>query len=164
MCTGCSSPGVKRPRREVDHSPPTSTKVMKSGSVHSLPPTCSWRSGSFRRPIYSLVSIFLVRIYYVSGRPCDWPYRHSVFCFSSVIKLQVLTSCFSCNPPDLNSSKLTLFSRRPKNYSAKLWNSNLLEHENSAARICSCSQKIKNSTWMNKFICYHPGRWALHSS
>jgi hypothetical protein len=29
MGTGALSPGVKRPRREVDHSPPTSAEVKK---------------------------------------------------------------------------------------------------------------------------------------
>jgi hypothetical protein len=41
---GALSPGVKRPGREVDHSPPTSAEVKKNGSIHPLPHTPSWRS------------------------------------------------------------------------------------------------------------------------
>jgi hypothetical protein len=41
---GALSPGVKRPGREADHSPPTSTEVKKSGSIYPLPYTPSWRS------------------------------------------------------------------------------------------------------------------------
>jgi hypothetical protein len=42
---GALSPGVKRPGREVDHSPPTSAEVKKMcGSIHPLPYTPSWRS------------------------------------------------------------------------------------------------------------------------
>jgi hypothetical protein len=41
---GALSPGVKRPGREVDHSPPTSAEVKKSGSIHPLPYTPSWSS------------------------------------------------------------------------------------------------------------------------
>jgi hypothetical protein len=36
--------GVKRPGREVDHLPPTSAEVKKSGSIHPLPHTLSWHS------------------------------------------------------------------------------------------------------------------------
>jgi hypothetical protein len=32
--------------REVDHSPPTSAEVKKSGSIHPLPHTPSWRSAN----------------------------------------------------------------------------------------------------------------------
>jgi hypothetical protein len=44
MGTGGSFPGVKRPGREADHSPPTSTEVKKMWSIHPLPHTPSWRS------------------------------------------------------------------------------------------------------------------------
>jgi hypothetical protein len=37
-------PGVMRPGRQADHSPPTSAEVKKCGSIHPLPPTPSWRS------------------------------------------------------------------------------------------------------------------------
>jgi hypothetical protein len=37
-------PGVKRPGREADHSPPTSAEVKKIGSIHPFPHTPSWRS------------------------------------------------------------------------------------------------------------------------
>jgi hypothetical protein len=36
--------GVKWPGREVDHSPPTSAEVKKSGSIHPLLHTPSWRT------------------------------------------------------------------------------------------------------------------------
>jgi hypothetical protein len=38
MGTGSSSPGVKRPGREVDHSPPTSPEVKKMWIYTSIPP------------------------------------------------------------------------------------------------------------------------------
>jgi hypothetical protein len=41
MSTGALGPGVKRPKREADHSPPTSAKVKKTGSMHPLPHTPS---------------------------------------------------------------------------------------------------------------------------
>jgi hypothetical protein len=34
---GALCPGVKRPGREVDHSPPTSARSRKCGSIHPLP-------------------------------------------------------------------------------------------------------------------------------
>jgi hypothetical protein len=36
------SPGVKRPGREADHSPPSSAKVKKGGAIHPLPHTSSY--------------------------------------------------------------------------------------------------------------------------
>jgi hypothetical protein len=38
MGTGSSFPGVKRPWREADHSPPTSAKVKKMWIYTSTPP------------------------------------------------------------------------------------------------------------------------------
>jgi hypothetical protein len=38
MGTGGSSPGVKRPKREADHSPPTSAEVKKTWIYTSTPP------------------------------------------------------------------------------------------------------------------------------
>jgi hypothetical protein len=35
--TGCSSPGVKRPVREPDHSPPASAEVKNDGAIPPLP-------------------------------------------------------------------------------------------------------------------------------
>jgi len=36
-------PGVKRPGREADHSPPRGAEVMTAWSYNSLPSTSSWR-------------------------------------------------------------------------------------------------------------------------
>ena len=36
----CYFPGVKRPRRDVDHAPPSSTEVKNEWSYTSTPPTC----------------------------------------------------------------------------------------------------------------------------
>jgi hypothetical protein len=41
---GAHSPGVKRPGREADHSPPASVEVKKIWIIHPLPHTPSWRS------------------------------------------------------------------------------------------------------------------------
>jgi hypothetical protein len=38
MGTGGSFPGVKRPGREADHSPPTSAEVKKMWIYTSIPP------------------------------------------------------------------------------------------------------------------------------
>jgi hypothetical protein len=38
MGTGALSPGVKRPGREADHSPPTSAEVNKTWIYTSTPP------------------------------------------------------------------------------------------------------------------------------
>jgi hypothetical protein len=62
----------------------------------------------------SRIQLVLARSQCVSGRSYDRPSRHRFSWFSSVIqanaemvpKFQVATACFSCNPPDLNSSKL----------------------------------------------------------
>jgi hypothetical protein len=37
-------PGVNRPEREADHSPPTSAEVKKTWYIHPLPYTPSWLS------------------------------------------------------------------------------------------------------------------------
>jgi hypothetical protein len=37
MGTGGSLPGVKRPKSEADHSPPSSAEVMSGGAIHPLP-------------------------------------------------------------------------------------------------------------------------------
>jgi hypothetical protein len=44
MSTGVSFPGVQRPGREADHSPPTSAEVKKTWVYTSTPHTSSWRS------------------------------------------------------------------------------------------------------------------------
>jgi hypothetical protein len=41
---GALSPGIKRPGREADHSPPDSTEVKKMWIYTSIPHTPSWRS------------------------------------------------------------------------------------------------------------------------
>jgi hypothetical protein len=41
---GGLSPGVKRPGREVDHSPPARAEVKRHGPIRPLPHTPSWRS------------------------------------------------------------------------------------------------------------------------
>jgi hypothetical protein len=45
MGTGELSPGVKRPRREADHSPPSNVEVKNSGAIPQLPPHIfmAWR-------------------------------------------------------------------------------------------------------------------------
>jgi hypothetical protein len=40
---GTLSPGVKRPGREADHSPPSSAEVKNGGAIHPLPRTSSGR-------------------------------------------------------------------------------------------------------------------------
>jgi hypothetical protein len=40
---GHSFPGVKRPRREIDHSPLSSDEVRNGGAISPLPHTSSWR-------------------------------------------------------------------------------------------------------------------------
>jgi hypothetical protein len=42
MGAGALSPGVKWPRREADHSPPTSAAVNNDGAMLPLPHTSSW--------------------------------------------------------------------------------------------------------------------------
>jgi hypothetical protein len=37
------SPGVNRPGRKTDHSPPSSTDVKNDGAIPPLPHTSSWR-------------------------------------------------------------------------------------------------------------------------
>jgi hypothetical protein len=44
MVTGDFSPGVKRPGRETDHSPPASAEVKNMWIYTSIPPTPSCRS------------------------------------------------------------------------------------------------------------------------
>jgi hypothetical protein len=43
MGTGALSPGVRRPGREVDHSPPYSVEVKNCGAITLLPHTSSLR-------------------------------------------------------------------------------------------------------------------------
>jgi predicted heme/steroid binding protein len=40
--TGSSFPGLKRPGREVDRSPPSSAEVKNGGAISALPRTSSW--------------------------------------------------------------------------------------------------------------------------
>jgi hypothetical protein len=40
---GCSFPGVKRLRREADHSPSSSAEVKNAWRYTSTPNTSSWR-------------------------------------------------------------------------------------------------------------------------
>ena len=40
MVTGTFSPGVKRPGREVDHSPPPSAEIMNEWIYTSAPSIC----------------------------------------------------------------------------------------------------------------------------
>jgi hypothetical protein len=40
---GALFPGVKRPRREADHSLPSSAEVKNGGTIPPLPHTSSWR-------------------------------------------------------------------------------------------------------------------------
>jgi hypothetical protein len=42
LVSGAVSPRIKRPRRESDHSPSSSTKVKKGGAIPPLPHTSSW--------------------------------------------------------------------------------------------------------------------------
>jgi hypothetical protein len=47
LVPGAFSPGIKRPGREADHSPPTNAEVKKTSerrSIHPLPHTPSWGS------------------------------------------------------------------------------------------------------------------------
>jgi hypothetical protein len=44
MGTGALPPGVKRPWREADISPPFSTKIKNGGAILPLTHTSSWRS------------------------------------------------------------------------------------------------------------------------
>jgi hypothetical protein len=39
---GALSPGIKRPGRETDHSPPTNAEVKNGGAIYPLPRTPSW--------------------------------------------------------------------------------------------------------------------------
>jgi hypothetical protein len=41
---GAISPGVKRPRREVDYSPPSNAEVKNGGAIPPLPRMSSWHS------------------------------------------------------------------------------------------------------------------------
>jgi hypothetical protein len=41
---GALSPGVKRPGREADHSPPSSAEVKNGGAIPPLPNMSSWHS------------------------------------------------------------------------------------------------------------------------
>jgi hypothetical protein len=45
MGTGGSFPGVKRPDREADHSPPSSAEVKECVAITPLPNPSSWRGG-----------------------------------------------------------------------------------------------------------------------
>jgi hypothetical protein len=46
LVSGALSPGVKRPEREADHSPPNSAEVRNTWIYTSLPHTSSWRGAS----------------------------------------------------------------------------------------------------------------------
>jgi hypothetical protein len=45
---GALSLGVKRERREADHSPPSSSEVKNAWSYTSTPPTPSWRGAELK--------------------------------------------------------------------------------------------------------------------
>jgi hypothetical protein len=44
MGNGCSFPGVKRPGREADYTPPSSAEVKNGGAVPPLPHVPLWHS------------------------------------------------------------------------------------------------------------------------
>jgi hypothetical protein len=48
MVTGGSSPEVKLPGREADHSPPASDEVKNGGAILPLPNTSSWHGAKLR--------------------------------------------------------------------------------------------------------------------
>jgi hypothetical protein len=54
---GAFSREVKRPGREVDHSPPSSAEVKDGGTIPSLPHTSSWRGTTY---------LFILAINYIS--------------------------------------------------------------------------------------------------
>jgi len=49
MCTGGSSPGVNRPGREADHSPPSSAEVKNEWIYIFTPNTPSWRGAQVKK-------------------------------------------------------------------------------------------------------------------
>jgi hypothetical protein len=63
LVQGALSPGVERPGREADHSPPTSAESRKCGSIHALPHTPSWRSAKLVKHRDNFI--------YIMGRFCD---------------------------------------------------------------------------------------------
>jgi hypothetical protein len=59
MDTGALSPGVKRPGREADQSPPASVEVKKMWIYTSTPHTPSWRSASLIKHMTTLLLPYL---------------------------------------------------------------------------------------------------------
>jgi len=60
MGTGALSPGVKRPGREADHSPPSSAEVKNAWIYTSTTHTSSWR-GAQSRTGYVFMTWYLVK-------------------------------------------------------------------------------------------------------
>jgi hypothetical protein len=60
---GAFSPGVKRPGREAEHSPPTSAEVKKMWIYTSTPHTVSWRSVSLVKHRDNFTFYFLLAKY-----------------------------------------------------------------------------------------------------
>jgi hypothetical protein len=60
MGTGVDSAGVKRLRREADHSPPSSAEVKNGGSIPPLPHTSSWRGASLLIPGITLSVTYML--------------------------------------------------------------------------------------------------------
>jgi hypothetical protein len=59
--TGALSPGLKRPWREVDHSPPFSTEVKNGGTIPPVLHTSSWR-GRDNFTFYIFVLVYMLNI------------------------------------------------------------------------------------------------------
>jgi hypothetical protein len=65
MVAGGNSLGVKRPGREADHSPPSSTEVKNGGAIPPLPHISSWCSAELIKHRDTLPYNYLIIIRYI---------------------------------------------------------------------------------------------------
>jgi hypothetical protein len=61
MVKGALLPGLKRQKRETDHSPPSSAEV-KNGAILPLPHTSSWRGGQPTKHTDDFPSLYKMKL------------------------------------------------------------------------------------------------------
>jgi hypothetical protein len=80
MGTGGSFPGVKRPRSEVDHSPPTTAEVKKIWIYTSIPHTPSWHSAYLTQGQLYLLHVTFTEDFRIGNFTCTTytSYSHAI--------------------------------------------------------------------------------------
>jgi hypothetical protein len=99
--TGDFFPGVKRPERESDHSPPSPQLVprsRRSRSIHPLSHTPSWRCAQLAKHRDNFTFIEIVPLGIVEGIwvETEWPSRLDICSIGTSLGVSLLYILFNC--------------------------------------------------------------------